>query len=221
MAGACTSLGQAKIQLGESHSVEILVLLCVLLLVVFHHHCALWSHVGHEADLVVQVAVDAGVNLYPAIDRNLITAILLPLSLHQRQTALGRLIIIHVGRCRAHELLLRTSGPVVRSGPGRDVLLRMVLPAAGVLVCTVITLLAQFGPRVATHLPRPLRLAQLTVDVAVRRADDIAVLIVGVHVRPRLLARRRLDVRVCDRRHYLGDVKLLGATLHLHRSGLV
>jgi hypothetical protein len=127
----------------------------------------------------------------------LIASILLSLSFYQREATLRRLIVIHVGRRRAHELLLRASGPVVGRRSRRNMLLRMALPA-GILVSTIITLLAQFGPRVATHLPRPLRLTELTVDVAVRRTHHIVVLVARVDVGSRLFARWRLDVRVRD-----------------------
>lgn len=67
VARARPGLRQPKVQLRESHSIEVFMFLCVLLLIVLHHHGAFGSHVGHEADLIVQVAVDPRLDLDPTV----------------------------------------------------------------------------------------------------------------------------------------------------------
>lgn len=78
----------------------------------------------------------------------------------------------------------------------------------------VLALLAELCPRVSAHLVGPLRLAQLAAGVPVGCTGPISVIATSVRTRSRLLAGRSLDVRVRDRRHNLGDVQLLGASLY-------
>lgn len=94
---------------------------------------------------------------------------------------------------------------MVRCGSSNILLLQLRDGDVGGIVVhggAVITLLAQFCPRIAAHLLQSLRLAQLAVDVSMSYAYYIAaVRIVAAGVGPRsgFFAGRRLNIRICDR----------------------
>jgi hypothetical protein len=157
-AATTRALGQAKVELGKCHPVQVLVLLGVLLIILHHRHVgAFGANVARQVHLAVQIAVDAGIdlNLLTAIYRNLVTSIFLLLSLHERQAALVRRCFVDVRSRRAHQFLLRASCTVVRGRPRHVLLLQLRGGDIGGIVVdgrAVVALLAQFRSRVSTHL---------------------------------------------------------------------